>query len=288
MSCVVVCIRSYAEYVTPGVLLGELLHCAYEDISCFRNKTSEEIVAAQVIVNNRLTSLDFLIFFEPWTPVVDGVIVKGQTYDVIQNVSFPLKPLMIGTTTEDALWFIYTAWTKSVTPTEYVEAAIASFRLNALKVVERYPPEGTGDQRPLLSKLGTAWVFACTNRIIARHANAYMYAYGYPLDFDGWENITYCVGHVCHGTDLAYLFEAYWVNFTDAGRQLSQSIATYWTNFGKSMDPNLPVGQSVVWPKLSNVSEPYIYLQNPVQIKMDYLKDDCDFFDHLPPVGYGR
>jgi hypothetical protein len=48
------------------------------------------------------------------------------------------------------------------------------------------------------------------------------------------------------------------------------------------MDPNRPVTQAVFWPKMTNTTEPYIYFQNPVQIKMDYLKDDCDFFDHLP------
>jgi carboxylesterase type B len=174
-----------------------------------------------------VTSFDFLLFFEPWTPVIDNLIIHGQLIDMIPNITFPLKPLMIGSVTEDALLFIYEAWTKPVTPVEYIEAAVASFRLDTLKVIEHFPPEGAGDQRPLLSKIATQWVFACTNRIFARQTGAYMYAFDYPLDFDGWENSTYCNGHTCHGVELPYLFESFWVNFTDTGRQLSTTMATY-------------------------------------------------------------
>lgn len=39
--------------------------------------------------------------------------------------------------------------------------------------------------------------------------------------------------------------------------------------------------QAVVWPKFNGTSEPYMYFQSPVQVEMDYLKDDCDFFDRL-------
>ena len=161
-----------------------------------------------------------------------------------------------------------------------------AFRGNALKILERFPPDTPGDQRPLLSKVATRWVFACTNRIIARQAQGYMYAFDYPLDFDGWENSTYCNGHTCHGVELPYLFESFWVNFTDVGRQLSTTMATYWTNFGKTMSPNLPLQQALVWPKFNGTSEPYMYFQNPVQVQMDYLKDDCDFFDQLHDTSF--
>jgi carboxylesterase type B len=214
-------------------------------------------------------------------PVIDKSIVYGQVIDTIKKVSFPLKPLMIGTVSEDALFFIYTGWKKPVTPAQFVEAAVASFGVDALKVVERYPPIDPGDQRPLLAKIATPWVFYCTNRIISRQVNAYTYVFGYPLDFDGWENSTFCNGHVCHGGDLPYQFESFWVNFTDAGRQLSSSMATYWSNFGKTMNPNLPVQLPVNWPLGSPTNEPYIYFQNPIEVRKDYLKDDCDFFDKI-------
>jgi hypothetical protein len=48
--------RTYAEYMTPGVHLAEQLHWTYEDIGCFRNEMYQEIVVAQIVVNNMLTS----------------------------------------------------------------------------------------------------------------------------------------------------------------------------------------------------------------------------------------
>jgi carboxylesterase type B len=257
------------------------LGCQYQDLSCFRRATFQDIIDAQTVVNTMLTSLDFLVFFEPWVPVIDNSIVHGQLYDTVKNLSFPLKPLMIGTVSEDALFFIYTGWKKPVTPVQFVEAAIASFGTNALKILERYPPIESDDQRPLLTRIGTPWVFSCTNRIIARQTTAYSYVFAYPLDFDGWENSTFCNGHVCHGGDLPYLFESFWSNFTDSGRLLSSSMATYWSNFGKSMNPNLPVPLPIAWPKMSTEVEPYILFQNPIEIRTDYLKDDCDFFDKI-------
>lgn len=264
-------------------MLGEQLNCSYTDIRCFREASYQKIIAAQKVVNMMLTSLRILLFFEPWVPVIDNLIVHGQTMDMIQNVSFPLKPLIIGTLTEEAVLYVYEGWHNPVDSKQYVEVLLATFNRNALKVLERFPPKQTNDQRPLLASLGTRWVFACSNRVFARKAATYTYTFGYPLDFDGWENLTFCNGHVCHGSELPYVFESGWVNFTDAGRQLATNLVTYWTNFGKTHDPNQPVTPSLSWPKASSNHEPYMFFQNPLQVDENYLKDDCDFFD---TIGY--
>ncbi|CAF0973312.1 unnamed protein product [Rotaria sordida] len=273
--------RTYAEYITSGVLLGEQLNCSYTNISCFRAASYQQIIAAQKVVNTMLTSLEILLFFEPWVPVIDNSVVHGQVIDIIQNVSFPLKPLIIGTLTEEAVLYIYEGWHKPVYPEQYAEILVATFNRHALKVLERFPPQGTGDQRLLLASLGTRWVFACSTRVFARKAATYTYVFGYPLDFDGWDNLTFCIGHVCHGSELPYVFESGWVNFTDAGRKLATNLVTYWTNFGKTHDPNQPVTPSLSWPKTSIGSEQYMYFQNPLQVEENYLKDDCDFFDKI-------
>lgn len=77
--------RTYAEYVTPGVLLAEELKCQYGDVACLRNATYQEIIAAQMVVNIKLTSLNLLIFFEPWTPVLDNILVHGQLIETIYH-----------------------------------------------------------------------------------------------------------------------------------------------------------------------------------------------------------
>ncbi|CAF1685741.1 unnamed protein product [Rotaria magnacalcarata] len=273
--------RTYAEYITPSVLLAEQLHCTVGDISCFRRASYQDIVVAQSVINNMITSLDILLFFEPWVPVIDHSIVHGQPLDLVYNTSFSLKQLIIGTLTEEAIFFVYEGWAKPLTPKLYAEVVVGTFREKALKVLERFPPDSASDVRPLLSRLATQWVWACSNRVFARKAASYYYAFGYPLDFDGWGNETFCNGHSCHGAELPFLFESTWVNFTDAGRRVSQSMATYWTNFATSQDPNEPARVSTPWPRVTTGNEQYMYFQDPLQVQQNYLKDDCDFWDKI-------
>jgi len=62
-----------------------------------------------------------------------------------------------------------------------------------------------------------------------------------------------------------YTFESAWMNFTDAGKRVATSMATYWTNFAKSHDPNQPVSKPVTWPR-SSPDEPYLYFQDPLYV----------------------
>jgi carboxylesterase type B len=99
--------RTYAEYITPGVLLAEKLHCNFGDIACFRAASVENIITAQMIVDTEITSFEALLFFETWVPVIDNIIVHGQLIETVQNLSFPLKPLIIGTVNDEGVLFIY-------------------------------------------------------------------------------------------------------------------------------------------------------------------------------------
>ncbi|CAF3324780.1 unnamed protein product [Rotaria socialis] len=274
--------RTYAEYITPTVLLAEKLNCTVGDLECFRRASYQDIVTAQTAVNSMVTSMKALIFFEPWLPVIDNTIVHGQLLDLVTNVSFPLKPLITGTLTEEALGFIHDIWSTPVSPKIYVEVGIVIFGTKFLKIVERYPPEGSGDQRPLLARLATQWIFACPTRVFARKTATYSYVFGYPLQTNGTFNSSGCEGHTCHGDELVFLFEAFWTNLTtNTDRYISTTLATYWTNYAKSKDTNQPVQIPLVWPKVTNQSEQYLYFQDPLQIKENYLKDDCDFWDEI-------
>jgi carboxylesterase type B len=273
--------RTYAEYITPGVLLAEELHCTFSDIACFRAASVDNITNAQKIVNTKITSFEALLFFEPWVPVIDDIIVRGQLYQTVQNLSFPLKPLIIGTVNDEGFLFIYKKWDQPVSPTLYLEIGLAIFREKSLKIFERYPPVGQGDQRPLLSRIATEWVFACPTRLFARKTAMYSYVFGYPLHSNTSQNGTFCSGYVCHGDELPYVFESRWINFTDAARHVSQSIASYWTNFAKTQDPNEPLHAPISWPKVTNGNETYMYFQDPLEIRENYLKDDCDFWDQI-------
>ena len=146
--------------------------------------------------------------------------------------------------------------------------------------MERYPPSGAGDQRPVLAKIINQWGVACPNRVFARGTATYLYVFGYPLEYAEWRFTSACNGHVCHGDELPYVFQSAWNNLTGIGQRISFDIATAWTNFGKSGDPNRPIQLPVRWPSMSS-NDSYLFFQDPLNVRMNYLKEDCDFWDSI-------
>ena len=278
--------RTYGEYVTPTVLLAEQIHCGNSDVACLRNRSMNEILAGQDAVNKMLTAINVLLYFEPWLPVIDNVIVHGNLLDILRNASFPLKPLIIGTVTEEARDFVYGQWPRLLSSAEYIGAMLTVFGEDGIKVLKEYPPDSSDDQRPILVRLITHWVFVCSTRVLARKGALYSYVFGYPFDKINSRNSIECIDHACHGDDLPFTFESRWIDFTDAGRRVSRSMATYWTNFGKSENPNEPYEVSLSWPKMIvGSNETYIYIDDPLQIEENYLKNNCDFWDQ---IGYKK
>lgn len=275
-------VRTYREYITPGVLLAEQLHCKTGDTACFRNRSMNEIIDAQTTVNAMLTSFNVLFFFEPWLPVIDNSIVHGNLLAMVQNASFPLKSLMIGTLTEECYDFVYGAtWGKPISTSDYIALLLLLFQENAFKIIKQYPPESSGDQRPLVVRVCTQWVFACSTRTFAREAASYSYVFGYPYDRDHSQASMTCSEHACHADELPFLFQSSWTNLTDAGRRVSRSMATYWSNFATSEDPNQPWRSPLAWPKTKIGNESYMLIQDPLVIRKDYLQNDCDFWDQI-------
>ncbi|CAF3372257.1 unnamed protein product, partial [Rotaria sp. Silwood2] len=273
--------RTYVQYITPTILLVQQLNYTLDGISCFRASSYHDIVAAQNVINSKITSLQFLQFFEPWLPVIDNIIVGGQLMDMFSSTSFLLKPLIIGTMNEEALGYVYGELTQPLSPLGYLTVGPILFGSNFSAIAMRYPPEGSGDQRPLLARLVTQWVFACPTRVLAHKAAAYSYVFGYPLRTTGIINAGICEARACHGYELPFLFQAFWLNFTNADRYISQTLATYWTNYAKSKNPNHPVKVPLAWSKLASQSEKYLNFTDPVQITTNYLMNDCNFWDGI-------
>jgi carboxylesterase type B len=266
------------ENVAPTVLLAEQLHCSPNDLACFRSRSADEIITAQAKVNLEFTSLNPLFFFEPWLPVIDNDTVYGTLVNTVQNVSFPLKPLIIGTLTDECFDMIHVAWKKNVTVSEYIGLAIGLFGEKAVKILEHYPPLSSDDQRPNIVRIATEWIFTCSTRVFARKAATYSYVFGYP---NNTVNSLNCVDHACHADELPYIFESFWERFTDIDRYISHSMATYWTNFAKSENPNDPSSVPLSWPKFTDGNETYMFIQNPFQLVQNYVKDDCDLWDQI-------
>jgi hypothetical protein len=88
------------------------------------------------------------------------------------------------------------------------------FGEKGFKIIDKYSPVGSGDQRELVTRAITQWVFACSTRVFAWKGASYSYVFGYPFDTEYLRHSIKCSDHA---DDFPFTFESQWDNFTAAG-----------------------------------------------------------------------
>jgi carboxylesterase type B len=109
-------------------------------------------------------------------------------------------------------------------------------------------------------------MFTCPNRQFAASAgsaeNLYMYLFDQVTSFNTVPSSCACQGEVCHGAELAYVFntaEKLFNQFQPAEEMLSQTMGGYWASFAKSQSPGKAwplFGPSKTYLKLDENSSP--------------------------------
>ncbi|CAL1541999.1 unnamed protein product [Lymnaea stagnalis] len=240
--------KTYTEAFVLGGLLAEAVGCPVRDIDCLRNKSAEEVTKASLTTRSEVASLKFLELFEPYGPYIDGQMVKGQPLDVYRKGQFTKKPIIIGTTREETVLYIYGSYNKSIDLVNFMTLLLLVRPDKMVEIIEHYPPRASSeDQREVLVNISTDLVFGCPTRNLTRtllgqgEADIWMYLWDHAFSFPGWGNVTFCEDRVCHGTEIVYEFHtAYKGNFTMTPEEevLSTDLITYWTNFAWTGDPN--------------------------------------------------
>lgn len=276
-----------------GAKFNKLIDC--NSLECLRTKSTDEILEAQHTAADKFNLTEPLVRFLPWVPTIDGHDVPLQFIDAVAEGKYHRMPVMLGTTSEEALLFIYMASNnKTVSDAAYLLFVSAIFRFNAPKVLAQYPPKPIiGDKRPQLSILGSDYIFRCSNRYVASamtkfNQPVFLYDFNHTISFDAWAHFWYCRnsegrGHVCHGAELPFVWHSSGeFTFTREEETLSRIMIDYWTNFAKSGDPNIGLPTPVEWP----IFDPY----NPQNIEFESDKTkivtrlqsrQCDFWDKM-------
>lgn len=238
-----------------GDQFAKMVGCAPSDIGCLRKVPVDSLVANQKAADQLFNLGKPLESGMPWVPVInpnDPDNVPGQPLEFINAGKINKMPVIIGTVYEDCLPFIYMGFKTYMSDLEYSVVVLAVFPQIFTEVMKQYPPTPiVGDKRPWLAVLGTDYVFDCPTRYAAEGASnaleasgnsIYLYNFNQSLSYDGWgPNYTFCIGHVCHGVELPYLFDsARGAGFhtTAAEETLSHYFGAYWTNFARTGNPN--------------------------------------------------
>ncbi|XP_013413119.1 cAMP-regulated D2 protein [Lingula anatina] len=241
--------KSHSEAKRLGKYLIQALGCQHDVVNCLRNASADALVTAENVVSVKVASLQVLEFFEQWGPFIDGVEVKDQPLDAFMSGNFQRKPIMMGVTTQEAQSFVYAGFLHNVSETEYRAILLATFPVHIRSVLSTYPIVSSGDQRPAFVNISTDYAFICPTRAaakaIARRSFLFpyiwMYVFNQTVAPRFWSNITYCYGHVCHGSELPFVFNPgnnKGFELSKEEQKLSHAMQKYWANFARTGNPN--------------------------------------------------
>jgi len=286
------------------------LNCTPSDMVCQRGASVEDVLEAQDYAGLALRNVsNVLDLFMPWTPVLDGVHWGQQLVTLFHEGKYQQnKPILLGTVLEEGWLFINEAWPTNLSNVDYTLAVYNVFGNNSPQVLALYPPDTSSptdevDDRPVCSNLATDFVFYCSNRYVSRaisglnKAPLFVYRFDQVMSFDAWSPANpYCVGHVCHGSELGYLFHSWTYDnsgfeVTPEEQVLADTITLYWANFVKTGNPNLPVPSKppkdfINWP-LYNASTDLILVMNATfSVAQNYQGFKCNTFDSFGPEPY--
>lgn len=287
--------KTRIEALYLGDLLADGLGCGRGDLDCMAAKSADEIATVQHNIRTKPTSIKLLDFFEPLGPFVDGLTVPHQPLHSMNRGIIPNMPILLGTTTEETRIYVFDAWQKNLTIPVYAAALIATFGpKHAPGILARYPPIHPRDERDDLQHASTDFIFTCSTRNFSRvsidhqNKNIFNYVFDHAFSFDGWgPNFTFCKNHVCHGSEIPYVFQSPVANMTLNAQEkvMADELGEYWSNFVKSGDPNVGIKQWLEWPQYSAATN-FMSLRFATPsngILNNVKKDLCDFWDI---VGY--
>jgi carboxylesterase type B len=142
------------------------------------------------------------------------------------------------------------------------------------------------------------YIFFCPTRNATMNAAKsaaplWTYAFNQSFSFPAWgPDYAFCNGHVCHGSELPYLFNTAQLlgyKFTPQETELTQVMSNYWANFAMTGNPNLgPFRTPVSWPQYNSTNHYSSLNMSPpnYRIVSDALvSKNCDFWDQ---IGYRK
>ncbi|XP_041965217.1 crystal protein isoform X1 [Alosa sapidissima] len=277
-------------------------NCSVSDLLCLKSLSARDVLRAQVKSGSKIVNpFRFLEVFETWGPYIDEVLIEDQPIAAFQKGYWQRdKPVIIGTTSEEGVIFVFGVFSKPVSVLESMAYATAIFKQHTLTVLHKYLPLYLyTDRRTMLSQIVTDFVFLCPTRHSARSGvslggSMWMYVFDYTLsDPRAWAGLSFCYGHACHGAELPFLFDSGPVanlTFQPPEALLANRMLCYWGAFAHCGDPNSRTHQSSfcrdqrlpVWPRYTlDNGWPILNLTVPTHAQHGVRDHICDFWDNL-------
>uniref|UniRef100_A0A8C6NHZ3 Neuroligin 2a n=1 Tax=Nothobranchius furzeri TaxID=105023 RepID=A0A8C6NHZ3_NOTFU len=296
-------------------ILARKVGCTYSEtadlVDCLRRKTFRELV------DQDIQPARYHIAFGP---VVDGDVVPDDPEILMQQGEFLNYDILIGVNQGEGLKFVDDSEDNDGISAAAFDYTISNFVDNLYGY-----PEGKDILRETIKFMYTDWadrdngdmrrktllaLFTDHQWVAPAVATAKLHAeFQSPVYF-------YTFYHHCqtetrpewadaaHGDEIPYVFgvpmigatDLFPCNFSKNDVMLSAVVMTYWTNFAKTGDPNLPVPQDtkfihtkpnrfeeVIWTKFNPKDKQYLHIGLKPRVKDNYRANKVAFWLELVP-----
>jgi para-nitrobenzyl esterase len=193
-------------------------------------------------------------------PIIDGYVIPDDQVKLYEAGRFNDTPILVGYNSDEGASF-----SPSRTSDDYIAAVKARYGPFAESLLNAYPA-GSGTPPKTARDLARDAAFGWHTWIWARlqsqtgKSRAFYYYFDQHPDYPA--DSPQAGRGSPHGQDVAYVFQHLNPSnpqITKADLEISEAMATYWTNFAKRGDPS---GEGVPpWPAFSDASPVVMYFQ---------------------------
>lgn len=200
-------------------------------LAALRAKPATDIVAAR---------------FSP-NPVIDGHLLREPPYDAFATGRANDVDLLIGSNAQEGLYFVSG---RTITRANLTTLLKADFPPLIVSLIGPATPANDRDAHAAYvafqGDMRFGWDMLTWARLHAGRFRGRTYFYRFAHTPPGEAGVG-------HGAEMAYMFGHAKPNWTDTDRKLADTIATYWTNFAKTGNPN--AANLPNWPAFTPPSE---------------------------------
>jgi para-nitrobenzyl esterase len=237
----------------PGENLKRLADAEQSGLEYAKSAGVSSITELRKIDADKLPALQGLAW-----PIIDEWVIPDDQYKLYEEGKFNDTPILVGYNSDEGATFL-----RSKTPEDYIADVKTRYGKFADELIKAYPvgsntvPKTARDLARDAAFGWQTWIWARLQSEMGKSKVYYYYFDQHPEHLADSPKAGYGSPH---GQDVAYVFEHLNpsdTNLTKSDFEISEAMATYWTNFAKYGDPN---GEGVPeWETFSDADPKVMY-----------------------------
>lgn len=245
----------------PGENMKRLVDAEHDGDAYVKSAGVSSIAELRKIPADKLPAIRGLAW-----PIIDGWVIPDDQYKLYEAGKFNDTPILVGYNSDEGASFSPPQQTSE----QYIASVKARYGTFADRLLKAYPAasgKAPKTARDLMRDAAFGWQTWSWARLESKMGKSKVYYYYFdqhPVYPDTSSRAGYGSPH---GQEVAYVFEhldASNPQTTKTDMEISDAMATYWTNFAKYGDPN---GKGVPsWPAFSDTDSEVMYFSQTPHI----------------------